>query len=223
MFKEGAERKTVLHEDQPGMVERMVYYFYNFDYACDNTEGEQKRPLGPVLQLKMHIPMYSTADKYDVPGLKALACEKFKESLGLINTSWTYMVSVTHEVAKVNLPESDTTLRDLLVDAWLLGGTREGGLFALLLSKHPEGFETLMKAAPWLSLAVHKRTLPSLRFSHVARQANCEKCKNGVFFTQGNDTATCRTCKGELPLKAYNVLPSEVLVARDELRGFSAR
>lgn len=117
MFKEGAERKIVLHEDQPGMVERMVYYFYNFDYACDNTEGEQRRPLGPVLQLKMHIHMYSTADKYDVPGLKALACETFKESSDLINTSWTYMVSVTHEVAKVSLPESDTTLRDLLVDA----------------------------------------------------------------------------------------------------------
>lgn len=119
MFKEGAEQKIDLKEDQPGMVERMVYYFYNFDYNCNLSAGgdDSQKPPSIALQLKTHVHMFCIADKYDVPGLKALTIEKFKGVLHIALHSSTETALVTYELSKVDLPESVSTLRDLLVDA----------------------------------------------------------------------------------------------------------
>jgi len=48
MFKEGAERKIELKEDLTSMVDRMVYYFYNFDYytGSDRTATAPSRSNG---------------------------------------------------------------------------------------------------------------------------------------------------------------------------------
>jgi hypothetical protein len=55
MFKEGAERKIELKEDQAAMVERMVHFFYNFDYDdgidnddCDRTGNAPLTGRGPL-------------------------------------------------------------------------------------------------------------------------------------------------------------------------------
>jgi hypothetical protein len=62
MFKENAERKIELKEDLTFMVDRVVYYFYNFDHynGTDSTKPVETKPW-PALSV--HIQMYSIADK----------------------------------------------------------------------------------------------------------------------------------------------------------------
>lgn len=79
MFKEGAECKIELKEDYNCMVDRMVYYFYNFDYYNGRDRAQPTEPT-PWRALWDYIQMYSIADKCDVSGLQTLALEKFKAS-----------------------------------------------------------------------------------------------------------------------------------------------
>ena len=206
MFKEGAECKIELKEDLTSMVDRMVYYFYNFDYysGIDSANPIEAKPW-PALSV--HIQMYSIADKYDVPGLRTLALEKFKAFTSGPNVTCGILTNATH-ANKLQLPESsDTALRDLLVDAWLLSGfARE------FIIQQPKSFATLTTSAPWLSLGLHARALPSLRFSHDVKQASCDKCKTPAFFTQGTGFVNCKKCKAVLPIKRLALMKSEVLI-----------
>jgi hypothetical protein len=206
MFKEGSERKIELKEDLTSTVNRMVYYFYNFDYysGIDSTKPAEAKPL---LALSVHIQMYSIADKYDVPGLRTLAYEKFKAIISGPDATCRLLEYATYVINKLQLPEPDTALRDLLVDSWLLGGFSK-----TFIKQQPKTFAALMTSAPWLSLGLHTRALPSLQFSHVVKQAGCEKCKTPAFFTQGTGFVNCKKCKAALPIKRVHLLKSEVLI-----------
>jgi hypothetical protein len=206
MFKENTECKIELKEDLTSMVDRMVYYFYNFDYynGIDSTKPTEAKPW-PALSV--HIQMYSIADKYDVPGLRTLALEKFKTLISGPDATCRLLENATHAINKLQLPEPDTALRDLLVDSWLLSG-----LSRTFIKQQPKSFAALMTSAPWLSLGLHTRALPSLQFSHVVKQASCEKCKTPAFFTQGTGFVNCKKCKAVLPIKRVYLLKSEVLI-----------
>ena len=206
MFKEGAECKIELKEDLTSMVDRMVYYFYNFDYynGIDSTKPTEAKPW-PALSV--HIQMYGIADKYDVPGLRTLALEKFKAFTSGPDVTCAILTNATHAINKLQLPESDTALRDLLMDSWLLSG-----FVRTLIKQQPTSFATLMTSAPWLSLGLHSRALPTLRFSHVVKQASCEKCKTPAFFTQGEGLVKCKKCRADLPIKRLALMKSEVLI-----------
>jgi hypothetical protein len=206
MFKEGAERKIELMEDLTSMVDRMVYYFYNFDYY-NGTDSTRPTEAKPWPALSIHIQMYSIADKYDVPGLRTLALEKFKAFTSGPDVTCGVLTNATHAINKLQLPESDTALRDLLVDAWLLSGFAR-----TIIIQQPKSFVTLMTSAPWLSLGLHSRALPTLRFSHVVKQASCDKCKTPAFFTQGEGFVKCKKCKADLPIKRLHLMKSEVLI-----------
>jgi hypothetical protein len=240
MFKEGAERKIELKEDQAAMVERMVHFFYNFDYDdgiddddCDRTGNAPLTGRGPLREsvpvpgapspgkgplpskaylkaqssLSTHISMYCIADKYDIPGLKTLALEKFKSAFSVTKGSWSVLVATTYVINRAKLPESDTSLRDAMVNAWLLSGCATE-----IVKSHPKGFASLMSAAPWLSIAIHIRTLQSLKYSHAAKQASCAKCKTPAFFTQGEGTVKCKRCKSDLEIKEVGLMTSEVII-----------
>jgi hypothetical protein len=251
MFKEGAERKIELKEDQAAMVERMVHFFYNFDYDDGNdklqptgrTPLPEKQPMperqpwsprapvpggAPTPQrvslpskapltgkappkaqssLPVHIQMYCIADKYDIPGLRKLALEKFKLAALVQRGSWSVLPQATYEINKTNLPESDASLRDEMVNAWLLNGCASD-----MVKSHPRAFASIMSAAPWLSMAIHSRTLQNLKYSHAAKQASCEKCKTPAFFTQGEGTVKCRKCNSDLEIKVVELMKSEVLI-----------
>jgi hypothetical protein len=205
MFKEGAECKIELKEDLKSMVDRMVYYFYNFDYynGSDSTKATETKPW-PALSV--HIQMYGIADKYDVPGLKTLALEKFKRFTSGPEVTYGILTSATYVLNKLELPEPDTALRDTLVDAWLLGGFAK-----TLIKEQPTSFARLMASAPWLSIGLHSRTLPHLQYSHHVKQANCDKCKTLAFFTQGTCFVKCKKCQNSLPIKDFALMKSEVL------------
>lgn len=206
MFKEGAECKIELKEDLTSMVDHTVYYFYHFDYynGVDSTKPTEAKPW-PALSV--HIQMYSIADKYDVPGLRTVALEKFNASISGRDATWGILTNATLAINKLQLPESDTALRDLLVDAWLLSGYAKE-----LIILQPKSFATLMTSAPWLSLGLHSRALPTLRFSHDVKQASCDKCKTPALFTQVESFVDCKKCKAFLPIKRLALMKSEVLI-----------
>lgn len=156
-----------------------------------------------------HIQMYSIADKYDVPGLRTVALEKFKASISGRDATCGILSNATRAINKLQLPESDTALRDLLVDAWLLSGYAKE--FIIL---QPKSFATLMTSVPWLSLGLHSHTLPTLRLSHDVKQASCDKCKTPAFFTQGEGFVNWKKCKAFLPIKRLALMKSEVLIPK---------
>jgi hypothetical protein len=206
MFKEGAERKIELKEDLTSMVDRMVYYFYNFNYR---TSSNSTKPAEMIAwpALSVHIQMYSIADKYDVPGLRTLALEKFKAFLAGPEATCTNLENATYAINKLQLPEADTALRVLLVDAWLLRGFAKE-----FIVQQPKSFATLMVSAPWLSIGFHSRALLTLQFSHIVKQASCDKCMTPAFFTQGEGFVNCKKCKAALPIKRLHLMKSEVLI-----------
>jgi len=208
MFKEGAECKIELKEDLTSMVDRMVYYFYNFDYynCSDSTNVNEPKPWPALF---VHIQMYSIADKYDIPGLRALALEKFKTFTSGRDVTCGILTNATHAINKLQLPEPDTALRDLLVDAWLVSGFARA-----FVIQQPTSFATLMASAPWLSLGLHSRTLPHLQYSHVAKQARCDECMTPPFFTQGTGFVKCRKCQADLHIKEVALMKSEVLISK---------
>lgn len=206
MFKEGAARKIELKEDLTSMVDRMVYYFYNFDYY-NGSDSSKPFEAKPWPALSVHIQMYSIAYKYDVPGLRTLALEKFKAFISGPEVTCGILTNATHALNKLQLPESDTALRDLLVKAWLLGGFAK-----TFITQQPKSFATLMASAPWLSLGLHSHALPTLKFSHVVKQARCDKCMTPAFFTQGEGFVKCKKCQAALPIKRFHLMKSEVLI-----------
>jgi len=152
--------------------------------------------------------MYGIADKYDVPGLRTLALEKFKAFTSRPDMTCEILISATHAINKLQLPETDMALRDILVNAWLLGGFAK-----TFITREPKKFTTLMASAPWLSVGLHSHTLPSLQFSHVVKQASCDKCKTPAFFTQGTGFVKCKKCQADLPIKQLSLMKSEMLIS----------
>jgi hypothetical protein len=246
MFREGAERKIELKEDQAGMVERMVHFFYNFDY----DDHDKLRPTDSALEqslpprstggapmpqkvstpfkaplpgktpptskalptyikssLPIHVQMYCIADKYYIPGLRTLALEEFKNASVVPKDFWCVLAQATYEINKAKLPESDTSLHDVIVNAWLLSGCA-----SQMIKNHPKGFAGLVSGAPWLSIAIHSRTLQDLKYSHAAKQASCAKCKTPAFFTQGEGTVKCKRCNSDLEIEEVGLMKSEVII-----------
>lgn len=80
--------------------------------------------------------------------------------------------------------------------------------------KHPKAFASLMSSAPWLSLAIHRHTLQLMKYSHVAKQASCEKCKTEPFFTQGTGFVKCKKCNSDLLIKEVFLLKCEVAIQK---------
>ena len=60
-----------LKDDNPLVVQAMIYYLYHFDYS--DTINEQ----GTSLPLVFNVHIHTIADKYDIPELLKLAAKKF--------------------------------------------------------------------------------------------------------------------------------------------------
>lgn len=203
MFKESAACKIELHDDPPEVVDRMLRYFYNFDYeAKEDYSSYMTRYTAPI-----HVQMYCIADKYEVPGLRMLALEKFKSVTSVLCQQWYVLAQATHAVNEAQLPESDTSLRDILVDAWLLSGCAP-----LAVKYFPTTFTKLMSDAPWLSFALHSRTLGSLVY--IPKQATCAVCKTATSFTRYDRPLKCKQCNNDLPVTEVTMMLSEVISSR---------
>lgn len=82
-FRESAEKRVTLHEDSTLAVSAMVDYFYTFNYEViiDGEAPAEDSASAPRNTLEAHSHVFSLGEKYDVPGLKKLACAKFRQGL----------------------------------------------------------------------------------------------------------------------------------------------
>lgn len=87
----------------------LLEYLYTYDYKVV-LSGEER---GPVPELRFHVKIYATADRYDVPKLKNLARTKFGQTLenARIHDVQDGLYKVLKDVYTTT-PETDRGLRD---------------------------------------------------------------------------------------------------------------
>jgi hypothetical protein len=101
----------------------MITYFYTFDYDDAVTTDPLPELVSGSLanNMQMNAWMFATADKYEIPHLKALALEKFKQHADVTNadqmlgTAWTVFNDIS-------IPEGEQELYWATYHMWLLGG-----------------------------------------------------------------------------------------------------
>jgi len=72
--QESVTKVIELEEEEPPIVERMVQFMYNRDYSdADGSDATKDR-------LLINTKVYIIADKFDIPGLKLAAKEKYQEA-----------------------------------------------------------------------------------------------------------------------------------------------
>ena len=98
-WKESVEGAIPLNDDDVSAVEAMLRFLYSFDYDAGGSAADVASPM------VFNVKVYSIADKYDIPALKSVASQKFKE---LVKTCWN-MDDFPHAVAEVygSTPQND--------------------------------------------------------------------------------------------------------------------
>ncbi|PGH02258.1 hypothetical protein AJ80_08883 [Polytolypa hystricis UAMH7299] len=74
MWKEGRNGEICL-EDGPEIIEAMLRFIYDSDYTIEDGVDTYATPM------VFHAKVYSIADKYDVPTLRAHARDKFEQAI----------------------------------------------------------------------------------------------------------------------------------------------
>lgn len=111
-----------MNDDEPSIVRKMMDFLYTLDYddlsppsvMAEVAEQQQQAPesdLGSFLLVNAKV--YFIADKYELKGLKGLACTKYQRVL--LNT-WNapiFIESACHVLE--NTMETDQLLRDVIV------------------------------------------------------------------------------------------------------------
>lgn len=91
----------------------MIRYFYTDDYDAYNVQVEECPSFDGSYVLMFNVKMYVAGDKYDIPGLRALATKKFQDCVK------DYWNSKAFSEAALYLwedtVESDRELRDVFI------------------------------------------------------------------------------------------------------------
>ena len=161
MFEEAGSGRVELKEDRVEAVERMITYFYTFDYE----DSVRIRPLPeiedpkPATTAEINAHVYAVADKYDVPALKSLALEKFRAECqdiaagttilnegNIIDASALELRRITYTTFSQLGPYHE--LHEIVVWIWLLGGQELWEYFS------EEQREQLLSDLPSFALAL---------------------------------------------------------------------
>lgn len=119
LAQEAESQRIELPEEEPSMVYRMLQHLYMQTYTVNlcldgfysvNDSWAKAR-------LHVHAQMYSLGDKYDVPSLKKEAARRFVEDVEIPRHSKCEIPTLLSvvSVVYVTTPESDRTLRDVVV------------------------------------------------------------------------------------------------------------
>ena len=97
------------------MVKRMVSYFYNLSYTCDNiiTTDNPYYTYNPQ-DLITHANMFSLAVKYQVDGLRDFALKSFRNAVQATLDSNEFLEATT--IVLTSTPEEVGELRELVLD-----------------------------------------------------------------------------------------------------------
>lgn len=146
-FKEATERKVTLHEDPPYAVKLMVDWFYNFDYIDVPNSAETTDSGVEKWALEVHSTMFTLADKYDIPNLKAYALARAQRvstrccaDKWLARRSQNMLAGTLH--AFQNAPPTDDRLCKALLAGWVANDKR------LLRHTDKEALESAMAETP---------------------------------------------------------------------------
>ncbi|WPB08025.1 uncharacterized protein RHO25_012689 [Cercospora beticola] len=188
-FIEGQERRAVLREDDPLALEKMVEYFYRFDYSDDVSGVDQDHQSPPSvvssgtivdviaasiteLPIQLHAQVYAIADKYEAPDVKKAAQDKFRAELAKNMDSTKVMgAAIAAVYLETELPESDRGLKDLLATAWVVPGNRR------ITELHVDCLKYVLTAAPDFLFDVQKLLLRSFPSCTRHPKFRCPSCK----------------------------------------------
>ncbi|KAF7188249.1 Kelch-like protein 30 [Pseudocercospora fuligena] len=122
-FAESQSRRIELKDDQPEALERMIQYFYKFDY--DEVPGL----VGSKLEL--HAWMVVISDKYEIPSFQKVASKRFMQEIKN-NIDNPHLLIAAATIIYENLPYQfsspsnggfeDSRLHIALADAWIARG-----------------------------------------------------------------------------------------------------
>lgn len=160
-FQESAERKIVIEDFEPSIVEAMLRFMYSFDYQTTSD----------IADMIFHATVYQVADKYDIPTLKQLSSEKFNASIGdgWQSDDFPSVVKIIYETT----PLADRGLRDLAIEV-----TRKN-IDKLLVQ---ENFTSMLREVADFSADL----IPFL--SHSDLQAHqCSSCRHVLQYKDNED------------------------------------
>ncbi|KAI1391853.1 BTB/POZ protein [Hypoxylon trugodes] len=109
-FKEARDGRIDLPEDDPAIVEKMIFYLYNLDYTTSQTTTPS---------LVVHARVYALAEKYLIGGLKATALTKFRAIVDNISSSSDEQRLDFAKAARevyTSTVDVDTGLRDVILE-----------------------------------------------------------------------------------------------------------
>jgi hypothetical protein len=99
---------TGISMSKPSSVKRMIHYFYHHDYQEHRTTLRNGAEMPESLS-DVHSRLYAMGEKYGIPGLKAVALQKFGCVSGkIVRTPSMIRATV---IAFNSTPESDKSLR----------------------------------------------------------------------------------------------------------------
>ena len=113
---EAKSREVELHEDQLKAVECMVEFFYTGDYCHEHKDDSIFR-----CSEELNAYVYATAEKYEVPLLKELALEKFKEAAES-GGKQDMLIATKAVYEDILLPDHDRKLREATLGLWMASG-----------------------------------------------------------------------------------------------------
>ncbi|KAF7188230.1 hypothetical protein HII31_10515 [Pseudocercospora fuligena] len=199
-FAESGNRKIALKGDVPVAVDRMIEFFYKFDYSSDipkaeettqevKTDPEEEFATQNIeTELELHAWMYAIADKYEISDLKKLALAKFRADLRTQKrTRAEFELAITLIYSVLPLPESDFTLRQEVVDEWIL-----------IVTAAPDGIgrsdvAALSRKLPSFAADVQHRFLSSTS-STLFECASCKREQVSCYRDGKNNLFSCPRC-----------------------------
>ncbi|GIZ49716.1 hypothetical protein CKM354_001274300 [Cercospora kikuchii] len=189
-FLEGQQRVTVLKEDDPIALEKMIEYCYKFDYSdtlstlvpgdcpadidADGNIVESIHTSSIIKSsIQLHAHVYAIAEKYEVSDLKGFAQTRFREELAANMDSITVIAAGIRAVyQQIELPDSDRALKDLLTIAWIVPGNRRH------LQDHAEELRDDFEACPEFLFDTQVLLLQGFSSSKKYPRFFCTECES---------------------------------------------
>lgn len=207
--QEGKTNRVELKEDLVEVVEKMIEFFYTFNYNDKMPESSDgSKPLKtngrPVIQSQMNAHVYALAEKYQIEELKALALEKFRETNP---SSRALVLGATWTVYKdIELPNDDRALKDAVTEMWIVGSPDWWD------TDGPGDVESFFREMPFFGAFIFRQF--SKGFKGATVRLTCSKCnrKENVLRAKALDRDfKCKGC-GETEPEGYATIQGHVQV-----------
>ncbi|KLU84725.1 hypothetical protein MAPG_03764 [Magnaporthiopsis poae ATCC 64411] len=152
-FGEAREGRISLSEDDPQVVDLMIYYMYHLDYdISQRRRGSEMLANGATAgwELPIHAKVYAIAEKYGVVGLKTVSHRKFEAALAKTDRNQDNLIKAAREAYESTV-ETDRRLRDAVAAHFYT--------YSLILDK--KEVQDLLKEVPMLAydllMLMHRR------------------------------------------------------------------